>query len=120
MKELLLAKENIFRKRVFIRVIIKTKIASVYGIKISKTPTAPTCLPDEFMCNDGECISKDWACDGVEDCPRGSDENEEFCSTCPFQFLCTNGRCTEKENICDGRNNCRDNSDETQLCDVGK
>ena len=71
------------------------------------------------MCDDGTCISKDWACDGVPDCASESDEDETFCATCPFQFLCTNGRCTDLANVCDGRNHCRDNSDEDQIC-VGK
>ena len=83
-------------------------------------PTGPTCPPDEFMCGDGTCIPKIWACDGVDDCVNGTDEDEAFCATCPFKFLCTNGRCTDKENVCNGRDNCRDNSDETQICDVGK
>ena len=83
-------------------------------------PTGPTCPSDEFMCADGTCIPKIWACDGVPDCASESDEDEAFCATCPFQFLCTNGRCTDKENVCNGRNDCRDNSDETQLCNVGK
>ena len=68
------------------------------------------------MCNDGNCIPKDWACDGVSDCINGSDEDAEFCSVCPFQFLCTDGRCTDVDNVCDGINQCRDNSDEDQIC----
>jgi low density lipoprotein-related protein 2 len=72
------------------------------------------------MCGDGQCISKDWACDGIDDCNNGTDEEEEFCATCPFQFYCSNDRCTDLENVCNGRNDCRDNSDETQICDIGK
>ena len=71
------------------------------------------------MCGDGACVSKDWACDGVDDCVNGTDEDPEFCAGCPFKFLCTNGRCTDLANVCDGRNQCRDNSDEDQVC-VGK
>lgn len=77
---------------------------------------APTCPPDQFMCNDGTCIQKDWVCDGFNDCVNGTDEDVDFCATCPFKFLCTNGLCTDLENVCDGRNQCRDNSDETQIC----
>ena len=72
----------------------------------------PTCPPDQFMCDDGTCILKDFACDGVADCTNGTDEAEDFCATCPFKFLCSNGRCTDTENVCNGVNNCRDNSDE--------
>ena len=71
------------------------------------------------MCDDGVCITKDWACDGFDDCASGSDEDAAFCATCPFKFLCTDGRCTDLENVCDGTNNCRDGSDEDQIC-VGK
>ena len=68
------------------------------------------------MCNNGDCISKDFVCDGIDDCPSGSDEDEAFCATCPFEFLCSNGRCTDLANVCDGTNHCRDNSDEDQIC----
>ncbi|XP_072032689.1 uncharacterized protein [Amphiura filiformis] len=88
------------------------------GTTEASTTEEPTCPPDEFMCNDGTCVFKDWACDGTSDCDDESDEDEAFCATCPFQFLCTNGRCTDTDNVCDGRNQCRDNSDETQICDV--
>ena len=71
------------------------------------------------MCGDESCILADYVCDGIPDCADGFDEDEEFCSTCPFQFLCTNGRCTDMENVCDGRNQCRDNSDEDQICEFG-
>ena len=71
------------------------------------------------MCGDGTCIPKVWACDDVDDCANGTDEDPEFCAGCPFKFLCTNGRCTDLENVCDGTNHCRDNSDEDQVC-VGK
>ena len=78
--------------------------------------SGPTCPPDEFMCGDGACVPKEWACDGFDDCNNGTDEDPEFCAGCPFQFLCSNGRCTDIENVCDGQNNCRDNSDEDQIC----
>ena len=72
------------------------------------------------MCGDESCVLADFVCDGIPDCADGFDEDEEFCSTCPFQFLCTNGRCTDMENVCDGRNQCRDNSDEDQICEFGR
>ncbi|XP_072042793.1 uncharacterized protein [Amphiura filiformis] len=82
------------------------------------TEPAPTCTQDEFVCADGTCVSKVWACDGFDDCADGGDEDEAFCATCPFQFYCSNGRCIHIENVCDGINQCRDNSDETKICDV--
>ncbi len=84
--------------------------------------SGPTCPPDQFPCANGNCIPKDWACDGIADCDveNATDEDEDFCAACPFQFLCTNGLCTDLENVCDGVNHCRDDSDESQLCDIGK
>ena len=70
------------------------------------------------MCDDGACILKEFACDGVSDCINETEEAEDFCATCPFRFLCSNARCTDVENVCNGINNCRDDSDE-DIC-VGK
>lgn len=39
-----------------------------------------TCLPPEEPCADAiNCISKDLFCDGVPNCPDGSDESEKIC-----------------------------------------
>ena len=32
------------------------------------------CNEDQFVCNNGECISRDFKCDGDTDCDDGSDE----------------------------------------------
>ena len=32
------------------------------------------CGPHEAMCHDGQCVPKDYICDGQEDCKNGSDE----------------------------------------------
>ena len=37
---------------------------------------AVTCLDDEYECNDGECISSLWECDGIVDCVDEEDEQE--------------------------------------------
>ena len=55
---------------------------SVHSFRIL---TGPTCPPDEFMCGDGTCVTKAWACDGVEDCLNGTDEDEAFCTHMPLQ-----------------------------------
>lgn len=38
------------------------------------------CLPTAEICDDGvTCIGKDLFCDGILDCPDGSDESEKRC-----------------------------------------
>jgi len=41
-----------------------------------------TCKNDEFRCDNGRCISKQWTCDGDSDCPHGEDEKKANC--CKF------------------------------------
>nr|AQT19789.1 hypothetical protein Smed-vldlr [Schmidtea mediterranea] len=60
------------------------------------------------------CISKDWWCDGNQDCESGKDE-----SNCPpkvcleNEFLCHSGtQCIPKLLLCDGTFHCVDKSDE--------
>ncbi|XP_068244762.1 uncharacterized protein [Palaemon carinicauda] len=44
-----------------------------FGLLIANAEGA-VCTEAEFRCNDGACISKDWACDDFPDCDDGSDE----------------------------------------------
>ncbi|XP_069382460.1 basement membrane-specific heparan sulfate proteoglycan core protein isoform X25 [Paralichthys olivaceus] len=77
-------------------------------------PPGP-CRADQATCQSGECIPRDYICDGERDCSDGSDEFR--CGTpspCePNEFKCRNGRCALKLWRCDGDNDCEDNSDET-------
>ncbi|XP_072101165.1 basement membrane-specific heparan sulfate proteoglycan core protein isoform X3 [Mobula birostris] len=72
------------------------------------------CSIDKAVCQNGQCIPRDYLCDGERDCSDGSDELD--CGTpspCePNEFKCKNGRCAVKLWRCDGDNDCGDNSDE--------
>uniref|UniRef100_A0A665UZW2 Heparan sulfate proteoglycan 2 n=1 Tax=Echeneis naucrates TaxID=173247 RepID=A0A665UZW2_ECHNA len=100
--------------------------------KISRLPGPPgPCRADQATCQSGECIPRDYICDGERDCSDGSDEFRcgkiqrkalivILClvpgtpSPCePNEFKCKNGRCALKLWRCDGDNDCEDNSDET-------
>uniref|UniRef100_A0A674DDM1 Heparan sulfate proteoglycan 2 n=1 Tax=Salmo trutta TaxID=8032 RepID=A0A674DDM1_SALTR len=88
-------------------------------IPIKKSPRPPgppgPCKVDQATCQNGECVPRDYLCDGERDCSDGSDEFR--CGTpspCePNEFKCKNGRCALKLWRCDGDNDCEDNSDET-------
>ncbi|XP_069096158.1 basement membrane-specific heparan sulfate proteoglycan core protein isoform X2 [Pleurodeles waltl] len=72
------------------------------------------CLREEARCPNGQCIPRDYLCDGERDCKDGSDElNCGTPSPCePNEFKCQNGRCALKIWRCDGDDDCGDRSDE--------
>ncbi|XP_077312090.1 basement membrane-specific heparan sulfate proteoglycan core protein isoform X8 [Lithobates pipiens] len=72
------------------------------------------CRREEARCPNGQCIPREYLCDGERDCRDGSDElNCGTPSPCePNEFKCKNGRCALKLWRCDGDDDCGDNSDE--------
>lgn len=119
-----------------------TTTTTTTAIKKPPRPPSPPgpCRADQATCQSGECIPRDYICDGERDCSDGSDEfrcgkhhsqstwtllgnidaQRVFLpvagtpSPCePNEFKCKNGRCALKLWRCDGDNDCEDNSDET-------
>lgn len=41
------------------------------------------CSHFQYKCREGRCITKDWLCDGIKDCPNGDDEE----TTCSWYFF---------------------------------
>ncbi|CAL8280063.1 unnamed protein product [Merluccius merluccius] len=70
------------------------------------------CLPGQWQCDDGNCISAGWRCDADADCLDGSDETN--CQTCPAgQFACVDSAgCVPESGRCDGVRQCPTGSDE--------
>uniref|UniRef100_A0A8C3DMM6 Transmembrane serine protease 15 n=1 Tax=Corvus moneduloides TaxID=1196302 RepID=A0A8C3DMM6_CORMO len=58
---------------------------------IQITGNVTECLPPAELCADGvTCISEDFFCDGVLNCPDGSDESEKRCAAvCDGKFMLT-------------------------------
>ncbi|XP_035288047.1 sortilin-related receptor-like isoform X1 [Anguilla anguilla] len=77
--------------------------------------TEHTCLPNQYRCSNGKCISSIWKCDSDNDCGDMSDEEECPTTTCDpaVQFRCvTSGSCIPLAFKCDHEDDCGDNSDE--------
>lgn len=78
-----------------------------------------TCSPEQIPCggSGSTCISPAWVCDGGNDCPNATDEQNCHTHICnPSQFACNNSKCVMASFFCDGHNDCGDGSDEPSSC----
>lgn len=73
------------------------------------------CASEKYLCDNGECISQGFECDGDKTCVDGSDE--KYCQCRIDQFKCeTSGKCVYIRQACDGSNDCKDATDEQNCC----
>eukprot|EP01084_Bolivina_argentea_P180160 311241_1 len=123
-------------------IILSIIVAIACGCTYSNGSYFGDCKKDQFKCDNGECIWSGYICNGVLDCPDGSDEAiNQNCNaaianiTCPkgspvftqkyhnrtwiwrissnTQFKCSNGQCIDAAAMCDGvAGDCIDGSDE--------
>ena len=68
-----------------------------------------------FRCQEYYCIPWRLVCDGVHDCPYGSDEQSCHTYTCRGMLYCrTTHTCIHPTEMCDGEINCSNGEDEAQ------
>lgn len=69
----------------------------------------PSCNPNQFRCQDGQCIDKAFVCNSSPDCADKSDEK----NCCENGFQCPQTEvCLSSSLVCDGYEHCADGSDE--------
>ncbi|XP_068626102.1 modular serine protease-like [Battus philenor] len=92
-----------------------SQLSLTYPYARSKRQATSNCRKNQWQCRDRTCISFDGKCDGIVDCPDGSDETYPLCrkEKCQYNwFRCTYGACVDGTAPCNGIQECADNSDE--------
>jgi hypothetical protein len=79
---------------------------------------AQQCGPNQWQCDNGNCIPESWVCDFWDDCGDNSDEapnpNHPECP-CPFKCNGTE-ECIPESWICDNYADCPEGDDEALPC----
>lgn len=66
-------------KKTYKKILFPIKAISIafsIPIKPSHAATQRSCPEHKFVCTTGQCVPAAWHCDGVADCPDGSDEHQ--------------------------------------------
>ncbi|XP_071889317.1 uncharacterized protein [Anas platyrhynchos] len=74
-----------------------------------------TCRPDQFRCEDGNCVHGRRQCSGVRDGLDGTDEancNDVIQCSGPGKFKCRSGECIDINKVCNQQRDCKDWGDE--------
>lgn len=87
------------------------KHKNVFFFQFQNKQLGYQCSSDEFVCDNGECVSSSLRCDGDMACLDNSDEQN--CACLSNEFKCDRGACVHVTKLCDGVKDCPEGSDET-------
>ena len=61
------------------RLIFRLMVAPWLALIFSEPSPADCPDPNDFHCDNGQCIRAEWKCDGIVGCSDGSDETPDAC-----------------------------------------